>query len=176
VQELDLSDEEAFPGRHRAPASVARSAGVRLGLAALGVLLAIGLGVATADLLGLSEAGTVASQSVSLRELSPSPEEQPGMRRTVDLDAVPAFPPGAPEADAAAADPSPQPPPSAAAEGADEPPSASHAAPPPSPAAVRTVRTGDSCPAVGRTAVTGKGEAAVCTASRGNGPNKWRAA
>jgi hypothetical protein len=141
--------------------------GLRLTIAALGVLIATGLGLATTDLLGLSEAETIASAGVSLRELSPSPEEQPGMGRTVDLDAGPVLPPRAPEADPPAAAPSPQPPPPAAAEGADEPPS---------PAPVRTVEKGDVCPAVGRTGVTGKGEAAVCTASPGKGPNKWRVA
>jgi hypothetical protein len=149
---------------------------VRLGLAALGVLVAIGLGLATADVLGLSTAGNAAAEGDSLRQLSPSPEEQPGMRRTVDLDAGPAVLPTAPEAVAPPADTSPPSPPVAASARVEAPTPDSEVERAPSPAPVRTVRRGDACQTVGRTAVTGKGEAAVCTASRGNGPNKWRAA
>ena len=177
MQELGTSDEETFAGRHRAGASVPRS-GVRLGLAALGVLVATGLGVVTADALGLSDAGNVVAVGDSLRELPPDPEEQPGMRRTVGLSAEPAPPPAASQADAPPADPPAAPP----AETPPPDPDAGRAPSPdpdagraPSPSPVR-VRKGDSCSAVGRTAVTGRGAAAVCTASRGNGPNKWRAA
>jgi hypothetical protein len=175
VEELGRSDEDAVPGRHRAPASVRRRVAVGLGVAAFGVVGAIGLGLTTADVLGLSETGQ--AEQGAAREILPSREEEPRAGRTIDLTGRPAVPPAAPQPAAAPADPSPgQPSLAAAAAPADEPAPAADAARAPSPAPVRAVRTGDSCPAVGRTGVTGKGDAAVCTASRGNGPNKWRVA
>jgi hypothetical protein len=175
VEELGRSDEDAVSGRHRAPASVRRRVAVGLGVAAFAVVAAIGLGLTTADALGLSE--TEQAEQGAVREILPSRQEEPRAGRTIDLTDRPAVPPAAPEADAAPADPSPEPPAhAAAATPADEPAPAAGAARAASPAPVRTVRTGDSCPAVGRTGVTSKGNAAVCTASPGNGPNKWRVA
>jgi hypothetical protein len=71
------------------------------------------------------------------------------------------------------ADPTPQGTPAAAARAPAE--QSTPAADAPAPAPVHTVRAGASCPAVGQTATTKRGGSAVCTASRGNGPNKWRA-
>jgi hypothetical protein len=174
VQELDTSDEDAFPGRHRAPASVVRKVSARLGMAALGVLLATGLGVGTADVLGLSGGVQATAEAVPLRQVPVDRDVEPRPGRTVDLSAPPVLPPEASPVEELPADPSPErPAPAAAAAPADEPAAAPRE---PSPAPVRTVRTGDSCPTVGRTGVTGKGDAAVCTASPGNGPNKWRVA
>jgi hypothetical protein len=148
---------------------------VVLGAAVLGIVVATGLGVTTADVLGLTGAGQVASQEGTARGILPAREEEPRAGRTIDLTARPPLPPAVPEVNPPSADPSAeQPSPVAAAPGADEPATAPDAGPAPAP--VRTVRTGDSCAAVGRTAVTGKGDAAVCTASPGNGPNKWRVA
>jgi hypothetical protein len=177
VEELDRSDEDAVPGRHRAPATVRRRVFVGLGTAALCIVVATGLGLTTADVLGLTGAGQAASEEGAVREILASREEEPRAGRAIDLTGRPAVPPAAPQADAAPAHPSPgQPSLAAAAAPADEPAAAAGAARAPSPAPVRKVRTGDTCPAVGRTGVTGKGDAAVCTASPGNGPNKWRVA
>jgi hypothetical protein len=169
VQELDPSDDEALPGRHRAPASAVRRLSVRLGVAALGVILATGLGSVTADVLGLTEVGQTTAQGAPPRVIPPSPEEEPRPGRTVDLSTRPSIP--APQPDVVPAEPE-QSPPSAATAASARPPVADA----PAPAPVRTVRTGDSCATVGQTATTTRGAAAVCTASRGNGPNKWRAA
>jgi hypothetical protein len=167
VQELDTADDD-FPGRHRAPASVVRKLSVRLGLAALGVLLTVGLGAATADVLGLTEVGQLAAGD-PLRAIPPATEEEPRAGRTVELPTRPALP--APRPDTQAPDPSPELP--VAPAPADEPSPAPVAA---APAPVRTVRTGDSCRDVGQSATTDRGKPAVCTASRGNGPSKWRSA
>lgn len=171
VHELATSDEDAFPGRHRAPASAVRSLSVRMGIAALGILVATGLGAATADVLGLSDAAQMASQGSSPQGISPVPEEEPRPGRTTGLATRSAVP--MPPEDLSV-DPAPQSPPADAATAAAGRPAP--VAGPPAPAPVRTVRTGDSCSAVGQTATTRRGDAAVCTASPGNGPNKWRAA
>ncbi len=177
VEEVGRSDEDAAPGRHRAPASVRQRAFVGLGAAALFIVVATGLGVTTADVLGLSATGQAASEEGALRQILPSREEEPRPGRTIDLTARPAVSPAVPQTDAVPAEPAPeQPSLAAAAARADEPAPAVDAGRAASPAPVRTVRTGDSCSAVGRTGVTGKGEVAVCTASPGNGPNKWRVA
>ena len=175
TSEIDLdTSEDALPGRHRAPASAARTWAVRLGIGVLGLLLATGLGVGAADVLGLT--GNVASD-VAMRPFPVAPERDLGFARTVDITATPALPTDEPPAESPPAEPSPEQPfLAAAAAPADEPAPASDAGRAPSPAPVRTVRTGDSCRVVGQTAVTGRGDAAVCTASPGNGPNKWRVA
>jgi hypothetical protein len=176
VQEFDPPEEDAVPARHRAAGSVAGKASVRLGIAALGVLLTTGLGVVTADVLGLNEVGEEASEGSSLRPFPVAADEEPRPRGTVDVPARPAPPPVEPPVESPPADQSGERPARAAAAApADAPPPASAGgggAPPP----VRTVRTGASCPVVGQTAVTNRGTAAVCTASRGNGRNKWRGA
>jgi hypothetical protein len=167
VEELDTSDEDAFPGRHRAPASAVRRLAVRLGIAALGILVATGLGAATADLLGLSDARPAASEASPPRGIPQSPEEEPLAGRTTRPVVHPPQPQDLPD------DPTPQGTPAAAAQAPAE--QSTPAADAPLPAPVRTVRTGASCSDVGRTGLTAKGEAAVCTASRGNGKKKWRA-
>jgi hypothetical protein len=173
VEELDRSDEDAAPGRHRAPTTVRRRVFVGLGAAALCIVVATGLGLTTADVLGLTGTGQAASAEGAVREILPSPEGEPRAGRAIDLTGRPAVPPAAPQADAAPADPPPgRPSVAAAAPAADEPAPVARAARAP----VQTVRTGDTCPTVGRAGVTGKGDAAVCTASPGNGPNKWRLA
>ena len=175
MQELGRSEEDATPGRHRAPASVRRRVAVVLGAVVFGIVVATGLGVTTADVLGLSGAGQAASEKGTAPGILPAREEEPRAGRTIDVTARPPLPPAVPEVNAPIVDPSAeQPSPAAAAAGAGEPATAPDAGRAPAP--VRTVRTGDSCPAVGRTGVTGKGDAAVCTASPGNGPNKWRVA
>jgi hypothetical protein len=173
--DLDTSEEAVLPGRHRAPASVARKMAVRLGIGALGVLLATGLGAGAADVLGLT--GDVASEG-AMRPFPVAPERDPGFARTIDVSAVPALPTDEPPAEPVPADPSPeQPVLAAAAAPVDEPSSESSTGGKASPAPVRTVRTGDSCRVVGQTAVTGSVYAAVCTGNgNGNGKNKWRAA
>jgi hypothetical protein len=167
VQELDTSDEDAFPGRHRAPASAVRRLSVRLVIAALGILVATGLGAATADLLGLSHVRQATSEGSPPRGIPQSPEEEPRAGRTTRPVVHPPQPQDLPD------DPTSQGPPASAARAPAEQPTP--AADPPAPAPVHTVRTGTSCPAVGQMATTKRGGAAVCTASRGNGPNKWRA-
>ncbi len=176
VQELGRSEEGAGPGRHRALTSVRRRVAVVLGAAVLGIVVATGLGVVAADVVGLSGGGRAASEEGMARGILAAREEEPRAGRTVDLTARPPVPPAVPEGDAPPAGPSPEQPfPAAAAAEADEPATPPGAGRAPASAPVR-VRTGDSCPAVGRTGVTGKGDAAVCTASPGNGPNKWRVA
>ena len=172
MQELDTSDEDTFPGRHRAPASLARKATVRLGIAVLGVLVATGLGVVTADLLDLTRTWQVGSEGGSLSEIPLDREEEPRVGRAIDLTVGPPLADAPQPADLPVDPVSERPAPVAAAV---EPAPASSGGTA-SPAPVRRVRTGDTCPAVGRTGVTGKGDAAVCTASPGNGPNKWRVA
>lgn len=163
---LDTSDEETSPGRHRAPASAARRVVLRLVLAALGVLLASGLGAVAADLGGLSDLG-LPSQDAPRRLVPQDREDEPRPQLATHAgEELPAPESAAPSpelraVDAVTAADAPAPPPSAQ---------------PPSPAPLPTVRTGDSCPAVGQTGVTARGDAAVCTASPGHGPNKWRAA
>ena len=168
MQELDTADDDV-PGRHRAPTSVVRKVSVRIGLGALGVLLAVGLGAATAEVLGLTEVGQLTATD-PVRAVPPAAEEEPRAGRTIDLTARPALP--APLPAVPPADPSPEPSPAAASAPADQPSPAAGAA---APAPVRTVRTGDTCRDVGQTGTTARGKAAVCTASPGNGPSKWRA-
>lgn len=169
MQELDRPDEDPIPGRHRAPSSAAGLLSLRLGIAALGVLLATGLGAVTADVLGLTEVARGTAQAGPPRAIPPEPEEEPRARGTVELAARPALPP---PPEVRPAEPSPEQPPPAAAP--ESPGRLSPAADAPAPVGI--VRTGESCPAIGRTAITDRGRTAVCTASRGNGPNKWRAA
>jgi hypothetical protein len=171
VQELDTSDEDAFPGRHRAPASALRWMATRLGIAALGVLLATGLGAVTADVLGLTDIGQVTSESGPPQGIPAVPETEPRPRSTIDLTTRPS--PAAPSSDALPAEPELEDAPTAPA---TEPANTSTAAREPRPALVRTVRTGATCRTVGQAARTARGDVAVCTASPGNGPNKWRAA
>ena len=169
MQELDTSDEDAFPGRHRAPAI--RWMATRLGIAALGILLAAGLGAVTADVLGLTDLGQVASESGPPQGIPAVRETEPRPRPTIDLATRPS--PAAPSSDALPAEPELEEAPTAVA---TEPANTSTAAREPRPTPVRTVRTGDSCTTVGQAATTARGGVAVCTASPGNGPNKWRAA
>jgi|1186.fasta_scaffold110476_2 hypothetical protein len=167
----DTSDEGVPSGRHRAPASAARRTSVRLGLAALGVLVATGLGAVTADLVGLRDSGG-SSPGLPLPRVAQQRDGRPGPGRTTDLTAVPA-PPSA-ESDVLPAAPSAELQPEAAPAGDTWAPTADAGSP--SAASVVMVRKGDSCPAVGQTGVTARGEAAVCTASPGKGPSKWRVA
>ena len=167
MEELDTSDEDAVPGRHRAPASAVRNLSVRLGIAALGILVATGLGAATADLLGLSDARPATSEASPPRGVPQSPEEEPRAGRTTRPVVHPPQPQDLPD------DPTPQGTPAAAAQAPAE--QSTPAADAPTPTPVHRVRAGESCPAVGQTATTKRGGSAVCTASRGNGPNKWRA-
>ena len=169
MQELDTSDEGVHPGRHRAPRSAVRRLSLRLGIAALGVLVAAGLGVGCADLLGLSDAVEVAAEASLPRGVAQAREEEPRPWRSTARPAV-----GTPQPEDPPVDPAPEPPTAAVPpEPAARPSPAPRA---PAAAPVRTVRTGGSCAAVGQTATTTHGGIAVCTASRGNGPNKWRAA
>jgi hypothetical protein len=90
----------------------------------------------------------------------------------MDLRARPAAPVPAPEVPAVA--PAPQRPMAARPPApADQPPRAWST---PASAPAGAVRTGDSCATAGQTATTTRGGVAVCTASRGNGRTKWRAA
>ena len=166
TRELDNWDEAALSGRHRAPASAARRAVLRLALAALSVLVVTGLGAVTADLVGLTDSGT-SSQGGPPPRIPQDREAEPRAGVTTDLTAVEGT--SSPETASLAAAPSPELPRSAPVE-------ASASAEAPAPASVATVRKGDSCPAVGRTALTDRGEVAVCTASPGKGPDRWRVA
>jgi hypothetical protein len=170
VQELDTSGQDAFRGRRRAPSSAVRRMATRLGIAALGVLLATGLGAVTADVLGLTDLGQVASESGPRQGIPAVRETEPRPRPTMDLTTRPS--PAAPSSDALPAEPELEDAPTAAA---TEPANTSTAAREPRRAPARTVRKGDTCPTVGQAATTARGDVAVCTASRGNGPNKWRA-
>jgi hypothetical protein len=169
TQELDLADEEASSGRHRAPASAARKVALRLALAAVGVLLASGFGAVAADLVGLTDLG-LPSQGAFPQPVPQDREEEPRPGRATGLivgDVSPAPESAAPSPDVQLRD----------ASAADAPaPESDPVTPPVPPASVPTVRTGDSCPAVGQTGVTARGDAAVCTASPGHGPDKWRVA
>ena len=166
TQELDTWDENALPGRHRAPASAARRTARRLALAALSVLVVTALGTVTADLVGLSDS-VASSQGGPPPRVPQDREVEPRPGLTSDLTAVQDL--TSPETAAVSAVPSPELPPPA-------PVDVSASAKPPATPSVVTVRKGDSCPAVGRTAVTDRGEVAVCTASPGKGPDKWRLA
>jgi hypothetical protein len=168
TQELDTWDESALSGRHRAPASAARRTARRLALAALSVLVVTGLGAVTADLVGLSGSGG-SSQGGPPQPIPQDREDEPRPGRTTDLSAAQVLP--SPGPDAVSAAPSPELQPQAPADASASAPDAD-----PSPASVVTVRKGNSCPAVGQTGVTERGEAAVCTASPGKGPDKWRVA
>ena len=170
MQELDTPDQDDLPGRHRAPGSAGGRVSLRLCRAALSVLLVAGLGVATADVLGLTDLGQPAAEAWPQQRIPSTPEEEPRPGRTIDLSDRPA--PADPEPAVPPAEPSPEGEPAVAVAPVQRAAPASQ--PPPAP--VARVRTGDVCPVVGRTAVTGRGDAAVCTASPGNGPNKWRAA
>jgi hypothetical protein len=150
---------------------------VRLGVASLGMLLVTGLGAATVDLLGWSDARSVASDGSRPKGIPQSPEEEPRPLRTPRPAGTTPQPQDLP------VDPAPQGPPAAATAPASPPAPPNRpepvnrpapAADPPAPG--RTVRTGAPCAAVGQTATTKRGDAAVCSPSRGNGPNKWRAA
>jgi hypothetical protein len=166
TQELDNWDESALSGRHRAPASAARRTTRRLALAALSVLVVTGLGAVTADLVGLSDS-VGSSQGGPPPRIPQDREVEPRPGRTSDLTAVQGL--TSPETAAVSAVPSPELQPQA-------PVDVSASAKAPATPSVVTVRKGDSCPAVGRTAVTERGEVAVCTASPGKGPDKWRLA
>ena len=168
TQELDTWDEGALSGRHRAPAPAARRASLRLAVAAVSVLVATGLGAVTADVVGLTDSGG-SSQGAPPQPIAQDREDEPGPGRTTDLSAAQQLLPPVP--DAAPAAPSPELRPQAPADAAASAPDAD-----PSPASVVTVRKGNSCPEVGQTGVTERGEAAVCTASPGKGPDKWRVA
>src|SRR5688500_20145400 len=76
VQEFDTSDEDAFPGRHRSPGSPVRRMSKRLGIAALSILAATELGAGSADLLGVSDPGQVASEGRLTQGIPPARAEQ----------------------------------------------------------------------------------------------------
>jgi hypothetical protein len=165
--EPDTADDGSS-GRHRAPASTARRVSFRLALAALGVLLATGLGALAADLVGLTDTGP-SSLGAPLPIVARNPVDEPRPARTTGLTTGQV--PSDPGADVPLADPSPALQPRAADDSAP-----TQAAVTPSPVTVPTVRTGSPCAAVGQRGVTARGDAVVCTASPGKGPNKWRAA
>ena len=156
VQELDTSDEDANPGRHRAPASAVRSAWVRAGIAALAVLLTVGLGAATADVLGLTEVDPAILQSAPPRVV-PS-EAEPRAGRTVDLGTRPAPPSPQPEVVPAAP--------------VAEPPTAAVARPDqlPAPEPLPVISTEHPCQA----GVTARGHGTDCLPSSGKGPKRRR--
>jgi hypothetical protein len=91
TRELDNWDEAALSGRHRAPASAARRAVLRLALAALSVLVVTGLGAVTADLVGLTDSGT-SSQGRPPLPIPQDREDEPRPGRTGEIAAVEALP------------------------------------------------------------------------------------
>ena len=168
VQELDTSDADASPGRHRATAPPARRMSVRLGLAALGVLLAGGLGVVTADALGLTEVGHATVADGPARVVPTDAAGEPRAGRTIDLHSRPSLPAPRPEAVGPVSPPE-QPSPVTAVQAAPAPPLPDPAR---QPAPVRTVRTGDPCAAVGQTAITDRGSTAVLHGVAGQGADQ----
>ena len=177
---VDWDEDRPVPGRHRAGPSIVRKAAG--GLAA-GVLVAAMLGGITSVGLGL----TGGAQPAPHRASTPSRVSgaDPSLGRTVDLGGVPdpsteersaGADPGVEDTSAVsgaqaqstgrmpapAATPSPQPRP--------------QPGPGPGRAQAPIVRRGAPCSVEGATAVTSKGDPAVCTATPGNRQLRWRVA
>jgi hypothetical protein len=170
------TDQLPLSGRHRAAPRTVRQVAVRLSAGAGAFLVVAGLGVLTADLMGLT--GAAPSAAVQVHPPSaPSVRADPTFGTPLDLGATRADRAEPSPSSTEAAPPVPgsaDPAPTVDAPPAPAPEPAS--APPPVPASRAVAQQGEPCSAEGARGTTAAGKPVVCTARGSGGEIRWRRA